>query len=54
MDVSLENLRGKMEPKWANFGREKSLKTTEKVVELMNTEKFRSAATGKAALSVSS
>ncbi|KFY47414.1 hypothetical protein V495_01964 [Pseudogymnoascus sp. VKM F-4514 (FW-929)] len=38
MDVSLENIKGVMEPKWAHFGRNKNLETSEKVLELMNTE----------------
>lgn len=48
MDVSLENLSQIIEPKWAHFGRKKTLKTSEKVMEMMNTEKFRQAASGSA------
>lgn len=44
MDVSLENLKSVIEPKWAHFGRKKTLETSEKVMELMNSEKFRAAA----------
>jgi len=46
MDVSFENLKSMMEPKWAHFGCEKSSKTSNKVMELMNAEKFRLAASG--------
>jgi hypothetical protein len=48
MDVSLENLKNVMEPKWAHFGRNRNLETSEKVLELMNSEKYRLAATGNA------
>jgi hypothetical protein len=67
MDVSLENLKNAMEPKWvflsaesqtcsliiandcqAHFGRGKTLQTSEKVMELINSEKFRLAASGNA------
>jgi small subunit ribosomal protein S10 len=48
MDVSLENLTNVIEPKWAHFGRKKTLKTSEKVMELMNSEKFRQASSGNA------
>ncbi|KFY39403.1 hypothetical protein V494_04005 [Pseudogymnoascus sp. VKM F-4513 (FW-928)] len=41
MDVSLENLKSVMEPKWAHFGRNKNLQTSEKVLEVMNSEKYR-------------
>jgi hypothetical protein len=44
----LENLRSVMEPQWTQFGIKKTSKTTEKVMELMNTEKFRLAAGGNA------
>ena len=46
MDVNFENLKSMMEPKWAHFGCEKSFKTSNKVMELMNAEKFRLAASG--------
>lgn len=48
MDVSLENLKNVMEPKWAHFGRNKNPETSEKVLEMMNTEKYRLAASGNA------
>ena len=41
MDVSLENLKDILEPKWAHFGRKKNLETSEKVTELMNKDTFR-------------
>lgn len=41
MDVSLENLKQVLEPKWAHFGRRKSLETSERVLEMMRSEKFR-------------
>ncbi|OBT78546.1 hypothetical protein VF21_01011 [Pseudogymnoascus sp. 05NY08] len=51
MDVSLENLKNVMEPKWAHFGRNKTPETSEKVLEMMNSEKYRLAATGNAPMS---
>jgi hypothetical protein len=48
MDVSMENLRTVMEPQWSQFGRKKTSKTAEKVIELMNSEKFRLATGGDA------
>ncbi len=41
MDVSLENLKQVLEPKWAHFGRKKNLGTSEKVVEMLSSERFR-------------
>lgn len=41
MDVSLENLKHGLEPKWAQFGRRKNLETAERVYEMMNSEGFR-------------
>lgn len=41
MDVSLENLKNVLEPKWAHFGRRKNLETSEKVYEMMKSERFR-------------
>ena len=41
MDVSLENMRNVLEPKWAHFGRRKNLETSERVYEMMKSEKFR-------------
>ncbi|KAL8799197.1 MAG: hypothetical protein Q9182_006074 [Xanthomendoza sp. 2 TL-2023] len=46
MDVSLENLRKTLEPKWAHFGRRKNLETSEKVYEMMNGEGFRRTSDG--------
>ncbi|KAH0565798.1 mitochondrial 37S ribosomal protein rsm10 [Trichoglossum hirsutum] len=43
MDVSLENLKHVLEPKWAHFGRKRNLETSEKVMEMMNSENFKSA-----------
>jgi hypothetical protein len=41
MDVNLQNLKSTLEPKWAHFGRKKNLDTSEKVMDLMNSERFR-------------
>ncbi|MCJ1367741.1 Tryptophan--tRNA ligase, mitochondrial [Acarospora aff. strigata] len=41
MDVSLENLKQALEPKWAHFGRKKNLDISEKVVEMLSSERFR-------------
>lgn len=41
MDVSLENLKQAMEPKWAHFGRRKTLETSEKAFEMMRDEAFQ-------------
>ena len=41
MDVSLENLKQTLEPKWAHFGRKKNSDTSEKVMEMMNSAQFR-------------
>ena len=41
MDVSLENLKQAMEPKWAHFGRRKTLETSERALEMMRGETFR-------------
>ncbi|MCJ1406441.1 mitochondrial 37S ribosomal protein rsm10 [Ptychographa xylographoides] len=41
MDVSLENLKQVMEPKWAHFGRKKNLDTSEKVMEMLNSDRYR-------------
>ncbi|KAI9785023.1 MAG: Tryptophan--tRNA ligase, mitochondrial [Geoglossum umbratile] len=43
MDVSLANMKHILDPKWAHFGRKKNLETSEKVMEMMNSEDFRSA-----------
>ena len=41
MDVSLENLRKKLEPKWAHFGRRKNLDTSEKAYQMMTSDSFK-------------
>lgn len=41
MDVSLENLKQAMEPKWAHFGRRKTLETSERAFEMMKGEAFQ-------------
>lgn len=41
MDVSLENLKRVLEPKWAHFGRKKNSDTSEKVMEMLNSDRFR-------------
>ncbi|KAF6223459.1 hypothetical protein HO133_000302 [Letharia lupina] len=41
MDVSLENLKQAMEPKWAHFGRRKTLETSERAFEMMKSEAFQ-------------
>lgn len=41
MDVSLENLKQNLEPRWAHFGRRKNLETSERVFEMLKDEKFR-------------
>ena len=41
MDVGLENMKRVLEPKWAHFGRKKTLDTSEKVVEMMTGDRFR-------------
>ncbi|MCJ1466918.1 Tryptophan--tRNA ligase, mitochondrial [Pseudocyphellaria aurata] len=46
MDVSLENLKQVLEPKWAHFGRRKNLETSERVYEMMNRENFRQTSDG--------
>lgn len=41
MDVSLENMRKVLEPKWAHFGRKKNPDTAEKVMEMLNSDRFK-------------
>ncbi|KAL8795998.1 MAG: hypothetical protein Q9195_001574 [Heterodermia aff. obscurata] len=41
MDVSLENLRKKLEPKWAHFGRRRNLDTSEKAYQMMIDDNFK-------------
>jgi hypothetical protein len=48
MDASMEDLRAAMEPQWSQFGRKRTSKTAEKVMELMNSKKFRLASGGDA------
>lgn len=40
LDVSLENLKQAMEPKWAHFGRRKTLQTSERAYAMMRSEPF--------------
>lgn len=40
MDVSLENLKRTMGPKWVHFGRRKTLETSERAYEMMRGETF--------------
>lgn len=40
MDVSLENLKSSLDPKWAHFGRRKTLETSEKAYEMIKDEDF--------------
>ncbi|KAK3169493.1 hypothetical protein OEA41_008876 [Lepraria neglecta] len=40
MDISLENLKQSFEPKWAHFGRRKTLETSERAYEMMRDETF--------------
>ena len=41
MDVSLENLKQAMKPKWAHFGRRKTLETSERAYEMMKDQAFQ-------------
>ena len=43
MDVSLENLKQAMRPKWAHFGRRKTLETSERAYEMMKDQTFQQA-----------
>ncbi|KAL8895523.1 MAG: hypothetical protein Q9207_008138 [Kuettlingeria erythrocarpa] len=38
MDVSLENIKRTLEPRWAHFGRRKNPETSERVYEMMNND----------------
>ena len=40
MDINVSNLKGALEPRWANFGRRKGAETTEKVLEMMKSANF--------------
>lgn len=44
----MEDLRAVMEPQWYQFGRKRTSKTAEKIMELMKSEKFRLASGGDA------
>ena len=41
MDVSLANLKQVMEPRWAHFGRRKTLETSERAFEMMKGQAFQ-------------
>jgi hypothetical protein len=41
MDVSLQSSRSNLDPAWAHFGRNKNVDTSEKVMEMMNSDRFR-------------
>lgn len=41
MDVSLENLKSSLDPKWAHFGRRKTLETSEKAYEMIKDENLQ-------------
>lgn len=51
MDVNMVNIETAMKPKWVQFGRSKKHETSEKVMELMNSEKYKLAAGGNAPMS---
>ena len=51
MDVNMVNVKTSMESKWVQFGRSKKHETTEKVMELMNSEKYKLAAGGNPPMS---
>lgn len=40
MDVSLQNVKKVLDPKWAHFGRGKNLETSEKVFEMLGSATF--------------
>ena len=42
MDVRLGNLKQATEPKWAHFGRRKTLETSERAFEMIRAEDFQS------------
>ncbi len=44
----MENVKAVMEPKWVHFGRSHEAQTSEKVMELMNSERYKLAAAGDA------
>ena len=39
MDVSLENVKKVLDPRWAHFGRKRNLQTSEKVMEFLGKER---------------
>jgi hypothetical protein len=39
MDVSLENVKKLLDPRWAHFGRKRNLETSEKVMEFLGRER---------------
>jgi hypothetical protein len=41
MDVSLENMSESLGPKWAHFGRKRNPDTAKKVMELLDSERYR-------------
>ena len=46
MDVSLENMKKVLEPKWAHFGRKKIPDTAEKVLEMLRGDRFKNSDDG--------
>ncbi|KAL8646039.1 MAG: hypothetical protein Q9210_006365, partial [Variospora velana] len=41
MDVSLENIKKSLQPRWPHFGRRKNLETSERVYGILDNEMFR-------------
>ncbi|KAL9020180.1 MAG: hypothetical protein Q9185_002580, partial [Variospora sp. 1 TL-2023] len=41
MDVSLENIKKSLQPRWAHFGRRKNMETSERVYGILDNELFR-------------
>lgn len=41
MDVNMDSLKQSLDAKWSHFGRKEPSETAEKVVELMNSAKYR-------------
>ncbi|MCJ1430484.1 mitochondrial 37S ribosomal protein rsm10 [Sticta canariensis] len=46
MDVSLEDLKNGLEPRWASFGIPKNHETSKKVLEMMSRKEFRQTSDG--------
>lgn len=46
MDVSLEDLKSGLEPRWANFGIRKNPETSKKVFEMMSRNEIRQTSDG--------